>query len=260
MGKQQNRFVIQFNISAHRCIRLNWLLVILLVAGEYVFVNLGLWQLSRADEKSQLLEQANNQQKYQAVSLLNNKNELIEVTDYQPIMFDGAHYAETQVYLANEPFKGQDGYHILVPIELKNKKLLWVNRGWVKALPDRRFLPRVEIIPPHWVARGQVYFSKGEPVLFEHALTQHDDHQWVLQGLDYELLSSVVKDRKKDVLPYIIRLSPDSGSGFVREWKVVAMPPEKHIAYAIQWFGLAITLIIIALFLMFKKQESNDGL
>jgi cytochrome oxidase assembly protein ShyY1 len=38
-------------------------------------------------------------------------------------------------------------------------------------------------------------------------------------------------------------LTPES-LALVDQWNPVAVPPERHLAYAIQWFGLASVLVI----------------
>ena len=38
------------------------------------------------------------------------------------------------------------------------------------------------------------------------------------------------------------------------------MPPDKHLAYAVQWFGLAATLFIILLLLTVKRKDTEYGL
>ena len=40
-------------------------------------------------------------------------------------------------------------------------------------------------------------------------------------------------------------LDPDEPDGYVRDWRPNLMPPEKHLAYAIQWFMITATVIII---------------
>jgi surfeit locus 1 family protein len=45
------------------------------------------------------------------------------------------------------------------------------------------------------------------------------------------------------------------GEGYWREWrKNTVIPPEKHIAYAVQWFGLAITLTILFIWFGTKRK------
>ncbi|HEY9031818.1 MAG TPA: SURF1 family cytochrome oxidase biogenesis protein, partial [Kangiella sp.] len=51
----------------------------------------------------------------------------------------------------------------------------------------------------------------------------------------------------------------DPGSPFVRQWELVASPPEKHIAYAVQWFGMALVLIILFIVLNLKRERQDES-
>ena len=48
---------------------------------------------------------------------------------------------------------------------------------------------------------------------------------------------------------YQLLLDPDAADGYVREWHPGGMGPERHTAYAVQWFGLALTVVVIYLVL-----------
>jgi surfeit locus 1 family protein len=56
-----------------------------------------------------------------------------------------------------------------------------------------------------------------------------------------------------------LRLDPSQSDGFER---TLAMPtdfgPNRHIAYAVQWFALAATMLVIYLLLSFKAKERHD--
>ncbi|MFC7000180.1 SURF1 family cytochrome oxidase biogenesis protein [Pseudobowmanella zhangzhouensis] len=43
-----------------------------------------------------------------------------------------------------------------------------------------------------------------------------------------------------------------------RDWQPVVMPPEKHLAYAIQWFGIALAILIIFFFAV-RRTLSNES-
>ena len=58
----------------------------------------------------------------------------------------------------------------------------------------------------------------------------------------------------KSVYPFIIRLSPQAEYGFVRDWPVVAMSVERHFGYALQWFAIALVIIILFIVLNVKKK------
>ena len=50
-----------------------------------------------------------------------------------------------------------------------------------------------------------------------------------------------------------MRLSTDESSGFVREWAIVSMPPVRHVGYAVQWFAMALAILILFIALNVKK-------
>ncbi len=45
--------------------------------------------------------------------------------------------------------------------------------------------------------------------------------------------------------------------GFVRDWRPPGMTPEKHVGYAIQWFGLATTVAVTWLVLSFRPRKES---
>jgi cytochrome oxidase assembly protein ShyY1 len=48
-------------------------------------------------------------------------------------------------------------------------------------------------------------------------------------------------------MPYQLRLDQDSVGALKTGWTTVAVQPEKHIGYAVQWFAMAITLLIMTI-------------
>jgi surfeit locus 1 family protein len=49
-----------------------------------------------------------------------------------------------------------------------------------------------------------------------------------------------------EVFPFIVRLDPELPGAYRAEWQVVgsSFGPERHIAYAVTWFSMAVALII----------------
>jgi cytochrome oxidase assembly protein ShyY1 len=48
-------------------------------------------------------------------------------------------------------------------------------------------------------------------------------------------------------LAYQLRLDQDSIGALKTGWTTVAVKPEKHVGYAVQWFAMAITLLIMTI-------------
>ena len=73
-----------------------------------------------------------------------------------------------------------------------------------------------------------------------------------LQRLDIEEASDVIG---VDLLPFIVRLAPNSDYGYVRKWKTNDSGEDVHLGYAYQWFAFAITLLIIYLIINTKRED-----
>jgi surfeit locus 1 family protein len=57
-----------------------------------------------------------------------------------------------------------------------------------------------------------------------------------------------------DLLAFQLELSPDMPNGYVRHWNISTLiSPEKHLAYALQWFGLALVLTVMFIKMALKK-------
>ncbi len=58
------------------------------------------------------------------------------------------------------------------------------------------------------------------------------------------------------IQPFVVRLDPQSkAGGFVRNWPPPGERITMHLGYAYQWFGFALTLLVIYIVLNVKKVE-----
>ena len=60
------------------------------------------------------------------------------------------------------------------------------------------------------------------------------------------------------IFPYVIRLSPESEHGYIRNWESRNSGENIHIGYAYQWFAFAATLFVIYLVLNIKRQDHKN--
>ena len=59
--------------------------------------------------------------------------------------------------------------------------------------------------------------------------------------------------------PYIIRLSPESNHGYIRNWQLQNSGENVHVGYAFQWFAFAATLFVIYFVMNIKKKVKTNG-
>jgi len=217
--------------------------------------SLGTWQLSRSEEKRLFLKQ----QELAAAS-----TEIITLSNHIDMNADELRYKKTQVtghydtahqFLIDNQFSaGKVGYFVLTPFIIQGGSTsVLVNRGWVPLNLDRTVLPDVEIKDASTVVSGRINHFPSVGVKLAGAEIPTETWPSVLQVVDVNVLA---KKLTYPLMPFQIELDKDQQSGFKREWQTTSvMLPEQHIAYAIQWFALAITLTILFIGYSYKKND-----
>ena len=144
---------------------------------------------------------------------------------------------------------------MLTPFQLADGRVLLVNRGWVALGASRSELPSLGMASEPVAVEGWLYMPY-EPA---YSLGGIDDagSGWprIVQYLDFEQLGQRLG---MPLLPMTVRLSGEAAEGYVRDWQVVPMTPAKHIAYAVQWFGLATAVLVIYLVLNLKRRSEHE--
>ncbi len=215
--------------------------------------SLGTWQLSRSEEKRSFLEQQ---------ALGSASAEIIDLSKFIGIDVTKLRYKKTQAtghydiahqFLIDNQFStGKVGYLVLTPFILQGEATgVLVNRGWVPLNPDRTVLPELDIKDEFTVVSGRINNFPSVGIKLAGAEIPTNSWPSVLQVVDVEVLA---KKLSYPLLPFQIELDQDQKAGFKREWlATTVMLPEQHIAYAIQWFALALTLTILFIWYSYKK-------
>lgn len=228
----------------------SWLIIFLTFSFVALFMYLGFWQIHRAEEKKQMLVAKEKQASLKPV-LWNPKQKLL--LQYTPIKITGS-YLPQVFLLDNQHYQHQFGYNVLSPFELKDGSVVIIDRGWILGDVTRRDFPKVKTPKNLIQLQGTTYFpSKGQWVLGQDYEKKGEDIV-ILERLDTYLLSQLLQ---KTVYPFIIRLDKQDTYGFVREWETVSMMPQRHLAYALQWFAMALVILIIFIALNLKKKNEN---
>jgi len=114
-------------------------------------------------------------------------------------------------------------------------------------------LPDVNFKDESIVVSGRINHFPSVGLKLAGAEIPTDSWPSVIQVVDVSVLA---KKLAYPLLPFQIELDNNQQSGFKREWQATTvMLPEQHIAYAIQWFALAITLTILFIWYSYKKND-----
>jgi surfeit locus 1 family protein len=220
-----------------------------------VLLALGVWQLNRAEEKRALLQLQAQRQNTGMQTLSADTPDSSENLLYQAIQATGQYDSKHQYLLDNQVNKGRAGYFVLTPFRLKaaNKAVL-VNRGWIPLGYSRMELPDVRVDDNEITIAGRIDRFPRVGFKLAGAEIPADDWPAVVQVIDIDVLK---KQLAYPLFSFQVELDKQSANGFVREWQVPAtMTPEKHLAYAVQWFLLAITLTV--LFVKYGINKKHD--
>ncbi|HNB02404.1 MAG TPA: SURF1 family protein [Nitrosomonas sp.] len=227
-----------------------WSIVLTLIA-TVVFSNLGLWQLSRADEKETQHKQLEQFAKQPPV-LLPATLVKLEEFEYRDVEVEGEFVNEMTIYLDNKTYQGRAGYHVITPLRIDNSSLyVAVNRGWVATGYDR------SILPPVPKTEGVVHIT-GTAVSPNIKTFELSDKQ-----MDKQVWNSFSHERYQQALgiklqPLLILQKSTIEDGLIRDWHKPESGSSKNIGYAVQWFSLAATTIIIFIVLNVKRRNKEE--
>src|SRR5687768_16753828 len=123
------------------------------IAVITIMVQLGNWQLSRAQEKESRQERLDRLSQGPAITLPDHPVKL-EDFQYRQVEARGEYVPGHTIYLDNKIYKGIAGYQIVTPLRIGNSEMhVLINRGWIAATRDRSKLPQVT------TPRGQLVIS-----------------------------------------------------------------------------------------------------
>lgn len=227
--------------------------IVVAVVVMALFLSLGTWQLQRADEKRQVMNVYQQRMHNQPKPLMEYSNQW-EENRYAPVYVSGE-YSSQQFLLDNQSRNKQYGFNVLTPISLNNGDWLLVDRGWLAGDASRRSKPDVGLHQLRVNINAVMYTPFDDPFVLDDVVSHDASWPKIIQYLDFDQLGDLLGVR---LLPVILRLDADSGEGYLREWPVVSVTPERHWAYAVQWYGMALAVLLIVLTLGVKKKEAHD--
>jgi surfeit locus 1 family protein len=212
-----------------------------------VLIGLGHWQLERAAWKQGLVDAHAARIGVPAQALQSVLTSSAASTDleYRQVKAQGVYDLDHQLLLDNQIYQGRAGYQVLTPLRLDGVESgddwVLVNRGWVPLGESRSQLPVVTGPAERITLRAVIKLPPGKA--FGPEAVESSGWPQVIQQLE---IGPIGKQIGHPLLPMVLLLDKEDPGGFVRDWKpVYGITPDKHRAYAAQWFTLALVLLII---------------
>lgn len=228
----------------------SWIVTLATVVAIAITLRLGVWQLSRAEEKltlqSQILSQS-QQAPLQAIDALAAPQNWDQV--HRPVELTGQWLDDKTIYLDNRNHHGKTGFWVMTPLRWAPGQVVWVQRGWVQRdLRDARKAPTIFTPNGEVSLQGRIAPPLSQMVELASSVNLSPvQGQAVIQAnLDMAQMKSLVND---NVSALVIQTGQDS-DGLRRDWPVIAQSADKNKGYAFQWFALS--TLIATLYLWFQ--------
>ena len=223
---------------------LTFFLLLLLV------LSLGVWQIDRGYNKKEL-ENTFLERQSQPVKEI-KYNAFLETDLYRNVVLEGR-YLDDTFLLDNRIHNGKPGLKVFSPFETSNNNIVLVSRGWIE-LEDRSKLPVINTTKNVLKIQG-VLRPESQDFVLENEEMNNKNNPILLQTVNLSELSNFLG---KPLSPYILELSELSESAFVKTWQPINLSSFRHFGYAVQWFGLAVVLIVGYVFFL-RKGEIKDN-
>ena len=201
----------------------------------FVFIGLGTWQIIRLNWKNNLILEIENSLKNPPVELAQSKKE-----NFLKIKTSGSIDFDKQIYLYNLNESGTPGFEVINPITIGDENFL-INRGWIpfekKGTQEINVFDQKNIIGTLKLQGRKNIFKPDNDL---------DENYWF--SLNRE---DILKFTGKNFSKYIIYL--DGNYQLPRPKKITANISNNHQKYAITWFSLALSILL--LYLYFRKKN-----
>ena len=189
----------------------------------------------RLSWKLDLINQIENSLKIDPVELQN-----VEKKNYLRIKTSGQIDFEKQIYLYNLNETGKPGFEVINPIKVGNEDYL-SNRGWISF--DQKNKPEINVVDQKNIIGTLMLQSKSSSFKPKNEV---DKNYWFT--LDRE---DILKFTGKNFSKYIIYLNGKYENPKPRV--ITAKISNNHKKYAITWFSMAISILLI--YLYFRKKN-----
>ena len=214
-------------------------LTIVLIAA---LLALGRWQLWRADAKRAL----DDRFAAGADATRTIDRETLPLPRYQHIEASGAYDSARQVLIDNmSSGQGRAGYYVITPFALRGGGWILVNRGWVPLGASRAERPPIAVAGDARQVRGRADNMPSPGIQMGTKAELAPPYPVVAGFPSHGEIARLLGESSWTGAADLVLLDPGEPDGYVRNWSAPGFPPMRHLGYAVQWFALALTLLVI---------------
>ena len=213
-----------------------------------LLLSLGAWQVARGLEKQEILDQYDFNRSLVPVEANKLSNEDMESNYYRTVSLEGQ-FMQQSYFLDNRIYRQKSGYEIFSLFQSDSNNFFLINRGWSnkKDVIETEVAKKVRIQGLYTPFKRFGLSLSGEDLV--------DGWPKIVQELNFQ---QAVRDLSPEYnpQPVVIQLSAGSPGAFEPIWKPTIFKAARHYGYSVQWFGLALVLLIS--YIYFGSQRDNN--
>ncbi|MEM8815506.1 MAG: SURF1 family protein [Pseudomonadota bacterium] len=206
------------------------------------------WQLERAAEKRADRQAFANSGNYTAYA------DGYPVRPYEALTLRGSWLADRQFLLDNIIVQSRVGHYVITPLETaSDEPLVLVNRGFIRQREGS--VGAVDIALDATSAEIGGRAGRLPRAGFKMGQSIPEMSGWPVHAL-YPVYDDLAAALGREVQPFVLLLDAGEPQGFRREWQPEGIGPDRHAAYAAQWFLMA--LVLLGLMIWHYRKRSFD--
>lgn len=229
----------------------------LALVGMVGFSALGVWQLDRMRSKQTMLDAAAPALDVRAPVPLAAAADPARAQAHDWAAGAGRFDARGPLWLDNQQRDGRVGvrvYRIFLP---DAGAPLLVDLGWLP-LPGDRALPSSPRPAGRLELRGLLAPPPSAGLPLGPGLAPAAQG-WLLTRVEPDAIAAAT-GLPVALAPRVLRLDPALPLGHARDLELLpnTLPPARHLGYAVQWFALAVAVLVIAVLLTWRRRRATS--
>ncbi len=210
-----------------------------------ILLGLSGWQIKRLNWKTDLISQRINSFESDPISFVNLNQP--EKNEFRKVFVDGQLLNEFEMYMPALSKRGNNGFHILVPLKTTSGKLIIYDTGWIP-LKIKEKEKRLLNISKNSQTFEAVIRTSGRKGYFQPD-NDTDTNTWFF--VEPELMSEYLKLNFEN--EYYLEAVKNGPNGFPLGNQTRIYLRNNHLQYALTWLMIACGLVGVFFFANIKK-------
>tara|TARA_B100000963_G_scaffold361864_1_gene400388 strand:- start:2411 stop:3055 length:645 start_codon:yes stop_codon:yes gene_type:complete len=208
---------------------------------------LGLWQVDRANQKTDIIKSYEAIINDPAVEFKIENNYI----NWQPVYLEGE-FTDIVLYEDNALLNGKAGFKIYHLFKTLDDLYIFIHRGFIERKVIKNDLPIIDVPEGKKILNGTILLKNQNSFVQN---VNESDLRIIQQFSIIDVLERIPFLQEKIIYPDLFNLSRYDQSKLMSIERPVNMTASKHIGYAIQWFGLCLALLILTIYAYRRKDE-----